>query len=332
MIRYADDLVIGFRNRDEAEDVLGMMRNRLAEYGLTLHPDKTRIVRFGRPGSHEPKAETETFDFLGFTMYWRKSRKGMWVVGTDCLTYALLLSALATSALLGASGCARSQPGAPDSGDSGDALIGPLRFTDISDQSPDLASSPYGGAPGWDHSDKYAPGIALVDLDGDDILDIVQPRNDRQQPALRSLRIYRRLGDGRFEDATGVVWDNSRNATVALAFDHDGDGDLDIYSANAFFADCVLANDGRGLFTDVAPSAGVLDAASRAMGVAVGDLDLDGDLDVMVTDTENPDDSLGNALFLNRGNMRFTSSARARCGRHGRAWSLWERTGWCAGA
>ena len=81
LIRYADDLVIGFRNRDEAEEVLDKLRNRLAEYGLTLHPDKTRIVRFGRPGSHEPKAETETFEFLGFTMYWRKSRKGMWVVG-----------------------------------------------------------------------------------------------------------------------------------------------------------------------------------------------------------------------------------------------------------
>jgi len=81
LIRYADDLVIGFRHKDEAEKVLEMMRKRMAEYGLTLHPDKTRIVRFGRPGSHEPKADTETFEFLGFTMYWRKSRKGMWVVG-----------------------------------------------------------------------------------------------------------------------------------------------------------------------------------------------------------------------------------------------------------
>ena len=41
----------------------------------------------------------------------------------------------------------------------------------MSDRSPDLAASPHGGAPGWDHIDKYAPDVALVDLDGDGVLD-----------------------------------------------------------------------------------------------------------------------------------------------------------------
>jgi hypothetical protein len=318
--------------------------------------------------------------------------------------------------------------GANGSVDAGpDAMLGPGSFglSDISDMSPDLAESVYGGEAGWDRSDKYAPGVALVDLDGDDVLDIVQPRNERSDASLRPLRMYRGLGDGRFEDVTTVVWDDSRNAMAALAFDYDGDddldvfvgvdggpsvlyrndgdwqftdvaasagvamagerayaaaagdidadgdldlyvgkfnadapdhgpgtapnvlfvnqgdgtfvdgtdaagvacdgrstlglaiadldgdGDQDIYVANDFFEDCVYENRGDGTFDEVASSAGVTDAASRGMGVAVGDLDGDMDLDVMVTDTENIDASRGNAMFMNRGDgdLAFDSVA-----------------------
>jgi len=82
LVRYADDFVIGFQSRDDAETVLVMLRQRMASYGLTLHPDKTRLVPFGRPkpggGDSDGPA---TFDFLGFTLYWRRTLRGGWAVG-----------------------------------------------------------------------------------------------------------------------------------------------------------------------------------------------------------------------------------------------------------
>jgi hypothetical protein len=83
LIRYADDLVIGFAREDDARRVLEALGKRLARFGLTLHPDKTRLVPFGRPrgrSNGNPPTRSETFDFLGFTHYWGKSRKGRWVV------------------------------------------------------------------------------------------------------------------------------------------------------------------------------------------------------------------------------------------------------------
>jgi len=299
-----------------------------------------------------------------------------------------------------------------------------LALTDISDRSPDLAASPFGGQPGWDQTDKYAPGVALVDLDGDGVLDLVQPRNDRADPALRVLRMYRGLGDGGFADVTPVAWDPARNATAVLALDFDGDddldlfvgvdggpsvlyrndgdwsftdvaaavgadapgarvlaaaaadvdgdGDLDLYLgtwnasafehgdgsapnlllrndggvftdvtdaagvacngwstlglafadldgdgdadlmvANDFFPACLYRNDGGGRFTEIAGDAGVRDGAFNGMGVAVGDLDGDGALDLMVTDDEVADGSRGNAVYLGAGDLTFTSAAIA---------------------
>ena len=83
-VRFADDMVIGFTHREDAERVYRVIFRRFEKYGLKLHPEKTRLVAFGRPGKvgrdgtgpHEPG----TFDFLGFTHYWGKSRKGYWVV------------------------------------------------------------------------------------------------------------------------------------------------------------------------------------------------------------------------------------------------------------
>jgi group II intron reverse transcriptase/maturase len=81
LIRYADDFVIGFHRKEDAERVLGVLHKRMERFGLMLHPDKTRIVRFGRPRPEHKRAETEVFDFLGFTVFWRRSRKGRWILG-----------------------------------------------------------------------------------------------------------------------------------------------------------------------------------------------------------------------------------------------------------
>jgi hypothetical protein len=83
-VRYADDLVIGFTHRRDAERVYRVIFQRFEKYGLKLHPEKTRLVPFGRPetigrdgtGPEEPG----TFDFLGLTHYWGRARKGGWVI------------------------------------------------------------------------------------------------------------------------------------------------------------------------------------------------------------------------------------------------------------
>jgi group II intron reverse transcriptase/maturase len=79
LVRYADDLIIGFERPEEAELVMGMLRQRMAEYGLRLHPQKTRLVPFRRPPPWQlGRKGPGTFDFLGFTLLWQKTRKGHW--------------------------------------------------------------------------------------------------------------------------------------------------------------------------------------------------------------------------------------------------------------
>jgi RNA-directed DNA polymerase len=83
--RYADDIVMGFSNEEDARRVLDVLHKRFAKYGLTLHPEKTRLVEFRRPkrgDGHRPRKDGErsSFDLLGFTLYWGKSRKGNWVI------------------------------------------------------------------------------------------------------------------------------------------------------------------------------------------------------------------------------------------------------------
>lgn len=75
-VRFADDAVLAFNNEADARRVLAVLPKRFARFGLTLHPTKTRLVRF-RP-YHEERAET--FDFLGFTHFWGKSRRGYWII------------------------------------------------------------------------------------------------------------------------------------------------------------------------------------------------------------------------------------------------------------
>jgi group II intron reverse transcriptase/maturase len=86
MVRFADDFVMGFENKRDAERVMKALKGRFERYGLKLHEKKTRLVRFGKPESdgsateQSQKEKPETFDFLGFTHYWGKSRKGHWFV------------------------------------------------------------------------------------------------------------------------------------------------------------------------------------------------------------------------------------------------------------
>jgi group II intron reverse transcriptase/maturase len=80
MVRFADDLVIGFTNRQDALRVKEVLPKRFAKYGLEVHPEKTRLIPFGKPNTGQRLGNRGTFDFLGFTHYWGKSRKGNWVV------------------------------------------------------------------------------------------------------------------------------------------------------------------------------------------------------------------------------------------------------------
>jgi RNA-directed DNA polymerase len=85
MIRYADDVVMGFAREDDARRVLEVLPKRFGKYGLTLHPEKTRLVSFGPPGEPPSKGAGEastpgSFDFLGFTHHWARSRRGVWVI------------------------------------------------------------------------------------------------------------------------------------------------------------------------------------------------------------------------------------------------------------
>jgi group II intron reverse transcriptase/maturase len=82
LIRYADDFVIGFERRGDAERVLAVLYKRMARYGLTLHPDKTRLIPFERPRRGKSGvSDSGSFDFLGFTMYWCRTRRGGWRLG-----------------------------------------------------------------------------------------------------------------------------------------------------------------------------------------------------------------------------------------------------------
>ena len=81
LIRYCDDFIIGFEYQGDAERVMGVLGKRLDKYGLNLQLDKTRLIPFERP----PQAQTKgkgpgSFDFLGFTWYWRRARTGRWVL------------------------------------------------------------------------------------------------------------------------------------------------------------------------------------------------------------------------------------------------------------
>lgn len=86
LVRYADDFVMGFSCEEDARRVMAVLPKRFGKYGLALHPDKTRLVPFRRPPQVPPRklrgsgSQPGTFNLLGFTHYWSRSRQGNWVV------------------------------------------------------------------------------------------------------------------------------------------------------------------------------------------------------------------------------------------------------------
>ncbi len=86
LIRFADDFVIGFRDQRDAQRVMEVLPKRFGKYGLTVHPTKTQLVPFRPPSlmaggrGEQPHERPGTFDFLGFTHFWVRSRRGQWVV------------------------------------------------------------------------------------------------------------------------------------------------------------------------------------------------------------------------------------------------------------
>jgi len=83
-IRFADDAVLVFARKEDAERVMAVLPKRFGRYGLTIHPEKTRLIWFGKPVKRDGKTleppRWEKFNFLGFTHCWGRSRKGAWVI------------------------------------------------------------------------------------------------------------------------------------------------------------------------------------------------------------------------------------------------------------
>jgi group II intron reverse transcriptase/maturase len=81
LVRYADDGCFGFERQDDAQRVMAVLSQRLERFGLTLHPQKTRLLDFRRPPRSRGEGRSPTtFDFLGFCWYWRRTRAGSWTV------------------------------------------------------------------------------------------------------------------------------------------------------------------------------------------------------------------------------------------------------------
>lgn len=94
LIRYADDFVVAFAREADARAVMEVLPKRFGKYGLTLHPDKTRLTRFVRPRRDRADGDDGpgSFDLLGFTHYWDLSKKGNWVIKRKTMSSRLTRS------------------------------------------------------------------------------------------------------------------------------------------------------------------------------------------------------------------------------------------------
>ena len=104
VIRYADDLVVGFEQREDAERFLKEFQQRLATFALKLHPEKTRLIRvwWVRAGEPEPRGEgkPETFTFLGFTHYCATNSKGYFAIQPTTMAKRMRATLLRIKAVL----------------------------------------------------------------------------------------------------------------------------------------------------------------------------------------------------------------------------------------
>jgi len=95
VIRYADDTVVGFQHEQEARTFLDDLKERMGKFELALHPDKTRLIRFGRHAAKQREklgeGKPETLDFLGFQHFCTRSRKwGSFVIGRRTIKKRML--------------------------------------------------------------------------------------------------------------------------------------------------------------------------------------------------------------------------------------------------
>jgi RNA-directed DNA polymerase len=84
--RFVDDFVIGCETEEDARRIMAVLPKRFARFGLTIHPDKTQLIAFAKPAHADPQnrqspnGKNGTFDYLGFTHYWARSRRGYWAI------------------------------------------------------------------------------------------------------------------------------------------------------------------------------------------------------------------------------------------------------------
>ena len=100
-IRFADDAILCFQHKEDAEKVLRVLPKRFGKYGLTLHPEKTRLIEFGRYAAENAKKrgkKPDTFNFLGFTHIGARSRKGKFTVHVKTIAKRLRRGLLAVAA------------------------------------------------------------------------------------------------------------------------------------------------------------------------------------------------------------------------------------------
>ena len=84
LVRYIDDFIVAFQYKDDAERFISVLEKRLTKFALTLEPNKTRLIEFGRFAAQNAKAQgrkPDTLYFLGFTHYCTTSRNGKFMVG-----------------------------------------------------------------------------------------------------------------------------------------------------------------------------------------------------------------------------------------------------------
>jgi len=148
---------------------------------------------------------------------------------------------------------------------------------------------------------RYGAGVAFGDYDNDGDLDIYLSIYEDTNV------LYRNKGDRTFTDATGEAGISGGDAGEGVTWgDYDNDGDLDLYVMTRYDGGILYRNNGNGTFTNVTQEVGVSNSGGQGWGVAWGDYDNDGDLDLYVVRKAYFGENSGNLLYCNDGDGTFT--------------------------